>query len=367
MQLFIASRKGLLVLCPDTGSIEAHHFAGEPVSQFLCDQRDGRWYACLNLGHFGAKLHCSQDAGMTWQEISCPAFPPKPTEGFWAGDTTPWSVSHIWALEPGLASEPGVLWAGCMPAGLFRSDDYGHSWQLIESLWFDERRKEWMGGGNDNPGMHSILVDPRDAKHITVAISCGGIWTSFDSGATWLLIGQGQRANFLPGQFSDEPNAQDPHRLVANHQNPDVHWIAHHCGIFVSHDASKQYRLLKDTAEAGFGFAVAVDPHDANTAWFVPATADTHRYPADLALSVMRTTDGGHSFQHYREGLPQAGCFDLIYRHALTVDDSGHLLAMASTTGNLWISHNRGEAWQQLHCNLPPVAAVKFYAGTLKR
>ena len=34
--------------------------------------------AGLNLGHFGAKLHASDDAGQTWHEVVAPAFPPQP-------------------------------------------------------------------------------------------------------------------------------------------------------------------------------------------------------------------------------------------------------------------------------------------------
>ncbi len=359
-QLMIASRKGLLVVAPDSGKIVAHHFAGEPVSQFLCDTRDGSWYACLNLGHFGSKLRRSKDEGNTWQEITCPAFPPKPTDGMWADDLTPWSVGHIWALELGHANQPGTLWAGCMPAGLFRSNDYGQTWQLIESLWLDERRRGWMGGGNDHPGMHSVLIDPRDANHLTVAISCGGIWTSYNAGGTWELIGKGQRATFMPEEAADEPNGQDPHRLIANTKQPDTHWIQHHCGIFVSHDGSQHYHMLKDTKEFGFGFALAVDPHDSSTAWFVPATADIQRYPIDYAMSVMRTSDGGKTFEHFRKGLPQQQCFDLVYRHGLAIDHTGNTLAMASTTGNLWVSEDRAESWRQLSGVMPPVAALGF-------
>jgi hypothetical protein len=359
-QLMISSRKGLLQMDTLTGQILSHHFPGEAVSRFFQDPRDSAWYACLNLGHFGAKLHRSINQGASWQEISCPAFPEKPEAGFWADDVTPWSVGHVWCLAAGHVDEPGVLWAGCMPAGLFRSIDNGQTWQLIESLWLDERRKEWMGGGNDHPALHSILVDPRNAQHITVAISCGGIWTSFDAGATWTLIGAGQRATFLPEELAGSLNGQDPHRLVANIPNPDTHWISHHCGIFVSRDGSQHYQQLMPPAGYDFGFAVAVDPNNARRAWFVPAIADLKRYPINSALAVMRTDDGGSSFQLYRQGLPQQNCFDLVYRHSLVVDNSGQQLAMASTTGNLWSSTNAGESWQQLASSLPPVAALDF-------
>jgi hypothetical protein len=61
-----------------------------------------------------------------------------------------------------------------------------------------------------------------------------------------------------------------------------------------------------------------------------------------------------------REGLPQRGAYDLIYRHGLDVDDSGEKLAMGSTTGALWFSADGGEHWQLVNAHLPPVYAVRF-------
>jgi hypothetical protein len=43
-------------------------------------------------------------------------------------------------------------------------------------------------------------------------------------------------------------------------------------------------------------------------------------------------------------GLPQEDSYDPILRHALDVDGTGDRLAFGSTTGNLWISVDQGEA-----------------------
>ena len=50
-------------------------FLGEPVSAVLEDPRDGAIYAALNLGHFGCKLHRSEDGGKSWEELPAPAYP----------------------------------------------------------------------------------------------------------------------------------------------------------------------------------------------------------------------------------------------------------------------------------------------------
>ncbi|APW36558.1 sialidase [Rhodoferax koreense] len=360
--LLVATRKGLLTVRQDGNawSIDALFFPGEPVSQVLADPRDGAWYAALRLGHFGVKLHKSLDRGASWTEIAAPAFPPKPDSGPLADDPTPWSVDMVWSLAAGGADEPGTLWAGCLPAGLFKSEDGGTSWVLNEALWQQPGRRQWMGGGYDQAGMHSVVVDPRDARHITVAISCGGVWQTRDGGASWVLSAAGMRADYMPADSADDQNAQDPHRMVQCAAAPDHLWVQHHCGIYRSTDGARSWQAIAAPVPSGFGFAVACDPRDPDRAWFVPAKVDACRIPVDGRMVVTRTDDGGKTFRAFGAGLPQQHAFQLVYRHALEVAADGRTLAMASTTGGLWLSGDAGEHWHCVSNDLAPVAALAF-------
>ena len=359
-KLLVASRKGLFVVEGQglLWEITSHHFAGDPVTQVLVDPRNGDWYAALRLGHFGVKLRKSTDQGAHWVDVAAPAFPPKPTAGPLAEDTTPWNVELIWSMAPGGPDQPGTLWAGCMPAGLFKSEDGGQSWALNTPLWEDPRRMGWFGGGNDYPGMHSVLVDPRNAQHLSVAVSCGGVWQTQDGGSTWELTAAGMAANYLPTDSAEDQNTQDPHRMVQCAAQPDVLWVQHHCGIYRSSDGGKRWVGITAPAPSDFGFAVACDPHDPLRAWFVPAAADTHRYAVDGKMVVNRTDDGGATFKTFGRGLPQAHAYHLVYRHSLELAPDRHTLAMSSTTGGLWISPDAGEQWHCVSRDLPPVAAV---------
>ena len=78
----------------------------------------------------------------------------------------------------------------------------------------------------------------------------------------------------------------------------------------------------------------------------------------DGGLCVARTTDGGRSWQSFRSGLPQEHAYDIVLRHGLDV--AGDRLCFASTTGNVYLSEDRGETWQCLANNLPPVYSVRF-------
>jgi hypothetical protein len=353
-RMLVATRKGLITLtCNGSGwSVARTDFPGVPVTAALHDARDGALYAVLKHGHFGAKLHRSDDEGKSWKELAAPAF---------ASDAAgaP-ALFQVWTLQAGGADEPGRLWAGAIPAGLFRSDDRGESWQQVMPLWNVPERAKWFGGGYDEAGIHSISPDPRDSKRVFVAISCGGVWESADGGGSWSLQGEGLVAAYMPPEQAGARESQDPHRVARCAAAPDTMWMQHHNGIFRSTDAGVTWTQLTLPGD-DFGFAVAAHPQEAATAWFVPAIKDELRVPRGGALAVTRTRDGGKTWETLSKGLPQRDAYDLIYRHGLDVDDSGTRLAMGSTTGNLWVSDDAGEGWQLINAHLPPIYAVKLY------
>lgn len=364
-ELLISTRKGLFTIGRGANGWQVNRtaFLGDNVSLTHRDARDGTYYAALDHGHFGVKLHRSAN-GVDWEEVPAPKYPERPAD---ADDTTntgaavPWSLHRIWAFaDAGGADRPGSLWCGTIPGGLFRSDDRGDTWRLAEGLWRHPDRKRWFGGGADLPGIHSVLVDPRDPRRVLVGVSCGGVWLSRDDGATWEVRAQGMRADFMPPDQAGDPVIQDPHRVVACAADFDRMWAQHHCGIWRSDDGAERWVEITKAGPSTFGFAVVAHPRDRDTAWFVPAVSDQHRIPVDGELVVTRTRDGGATFDVLRAGLPQSHAYDLVYRHGLDIDESGERLAFGSTTGAVWVSEDGGDSWSTISQHLPPVYAVAF-------
>ncbi len=350
---WVATRKGLFELRCDGAAwaITNVAFLGEPVSAVLLPDGEGRMMAALNLGHFGVKTHVSENAGRSWHEVATPTYPAQPqgVEG------PAWKLQLTWVLE----RSGSTVWAGTLPGGLFRSPDFGQSWQLVDALWNVPGRSGWFGGGYDVPGIHSICPHPTREHELLVGVSSGGVWHTADDGQTWASRCKGLRATYVPPEQAEEPNVQDPHAVRRCFAQPDVLWCQHHNGIWRSDDNAMSWRPI-EAPVSSFGFAVAPHPHDANTAWFVPAQADERRVPVGAALVVNRTRDAGRSFDSLRTGLPQKHAYDLIYRHGLAVADDGVHLMMGSTTGNVWSSADGGERWVKLDAHLPPVFAVHF-------
>jgi len=365
-QLAIGTRKGLLTYQESSGqwSISSESHLGARVSYSMRDTRSGLLFACLDHGHWGAKLQRSADAGKTWEEIPAPQYP----EGAELKDGKPAVLRYQWCLAQGAADHPGRLYLGTEPGGLFVSDNDGDSFELVESLWNHESRKEmWMGGGLDEPGVHSVLVDPRDPRKITVGISVAGVFATTDGGETWRPSNTGLKADFLPNP--DVEIGHDPHLVVRCAAQPDVLWQQNHCGIFRSTDGAANWTRVSEPGQesgtdgaafgtAHFGFAIVVDPQDGDTCWVIPAVSDEVRIAIDRQLCVCRTTDGGQTWVAFRNGLPQEDCYDFAFRHNL--DLCGDRLVFGTACGSLYFSDDRGESWRVLANHLPPIYSVRF-------
>ncbi len=363
--------------------------AGIPVCYAARDPRDGTLWSSLDHGHWGPKLSRSRDGGATWEDLSSLKYPEgaryivkvlptpdfDPTAPAGAPEYQAATVLKIWHLAFGHADQPGRIYAGTIPGGLFVSDDGGDTWALNRPLWNHETRggdlfagdatseNRWFGTpasidyGVFEPGIHSIVIDPRDAHHLHVAVSSAGVLESTDGGESWVGRNRGMLNDYMPNPAAEW--GHDPHFVTASAGQPDHLWQQNHCGVFVSDDGAKNWRKVSlPDVGVHFGFPIAADGQDGRTAWVVPAIADSARMARDGGLCVARTSDGGQSWQVFRQGLPQEHAYDIVLRHAL--DAAGDCLCFGSSTGNVYLSEDRGETWQCLGHNFPPVYSVRF-------
>ena len=389
--ILLGTRKGTVIFDRSDGHWRPRPIthAGIPVCYAARDPRDGTLWCSLDHGHWGPKLSRSRDGGKTWEDVlslkypggaryivkvlPTPDFDPEAPVG--RPEYADATVYKIWNIAFGSAEQPGRLYAGTIPGGLFVSDDGGDSWELNRPLWNHESRggdlfagdatseNKWFGTpasidyGVFEPGIHSIVIDPRDPDHIHVAASSAGVIETTDGGRTWQARNQGVTNDYLPNPEAEW--GHDPHFVTGCAAQPDHLWQQNHCGVFYSGDGAQSWKKVSAPEEGvHFGFPVAVDANDGRTAWVVPARADMERMAIDGGLCVARTADGGQSWQVCRSGLPQENAYDIVLRHGLDV--AGDCLCFGSSTGNVYLSEDRGENWRCLGSNFPPVYSVRF-------
>ena len=230
------------------------------------DPRDGALYASLDHGHFGVHFHRSDDDRRPWVEIAAPEYPPKPPG---LSEINPmsqqersWTTQLGWTVEPGHADEPGVLWCGTIPGGLFRSDDRGGSCGWSSRSGTSPPARSGSVAATTRPACIRSASIRAEPGRLVVGVSCGGAWRTDDGGETWTVAAHGMRSDFVPSDLADDPDTQDPHRIVRCPADPDSLWTQHHCGIFRSVDNGDWWTEIHEAGPSTFGFAVVVHPDD---------------------------------------------------------------------------------------------------------
>ena len=379
-QLLIATRKGLFILRSDRRrihwTIDDPHFLGHVIQHAVADPRRGdTLLAATRTGHLGPTIFRSLDGGRTWREAERPPAFDKADNG-----TTGRVLSHTFWLTPGHASEPGVWWAGSSPQALWISEDDGLNWRGVRGFNdhpdYALRTEDPQGGTPDGPVLHSILIDPRDARHLYLGLSGGGVWESTDRGDSWSPLNEGMATVLADPDAPPGPeqptslawtpigSSHDPHCVQLHPLAPDVLYQQNHCGIYrLARPSSRWVRIGRNMpADVGdIGFVIGVHPRDPATAWVFPmdGTDVWPRTSPGGRPAMYMTNDAGASWQRQDRGFPERGWLT-VKRQGLAIDTGNPVgIYLGTTSGEVWASIDEGDTWRSIAAHLPEIYAVE--------
>ncbi len=365
--LLVATRKGAWLYHGDTTRkswrVDGPHFLGHIIHHLVLDPRDGKTLlAAAKTGHLGPTVFRSTDLGQTWKEAAQPpAFAP-------ACNGLPGrAVDHTFWLTPGPANEPETWYAGTSPQGLFRSQDGGVTWEPFSILNDNPQLRQWMGSEKDGtpngPKLHSIIVDPRDSRHLYIAMSGGGVHETTDGGASFSTLIDGMEV--VEGLDPNEVSFHDPHCIRLCTSNPDRLYQQNHCGIYRLDRPSRRWENIGKNMPADtsrVGFPMVVHPRDADTAWVFPMDgADVWpRTSPGGKPAVYATRDAGATWQRLASGLPENQAWWTVKRQAMSADALDPVgLYFGTTSGEVWMSDDENRQWRCLARHLPEIYAVE--------
>ena len=366
-RLLVGTRKGLWQLTrAGTGdwTVSGPEFLGHVIQHAVADPRDpATVVVAARTGHLGPTIFRSTDAGRTFVESTSPP-------AFRAGDRLERAVRAAFWLTPGHADQPGVWYAGASPQGLFRSADGGDTWSPVDG-WNDhpmwETWCEWPEENTpDGSMLHSVLVDPRDADHLYLGLSAGGVFESTDGGRDWAPLNLGSLALFHPDP--DPEFGQDPHCVRLHPQDPDRLYQQNHCGIYRMDRPEGRWTRVGEQmpADVGdIGFPIELHPRDPDTAWVFPmdGTDVWPRTSPGGTPAVYVTHDAGASWSRQDTGLPERAWWT-VKRQAMTVDAGDPVgVYFGTTSGEVWGSGDEGASWAPLVQHLPEIYSVELVAG----
>jgi hypothetical protein len=366
LTLLVATRKGAFIYYSDAARkgwrVDGPHFLGHIINHLVIDPRDGRsMLMAAKTGHLGPTIFRSSDFGKSWKEATRPPAFPKAAEG-----EPQRAVDYTFWLTPGHPDEPRSWYGGTSPRALFRTDDGGETWESIAGFNDHPMLPKWAPPEEETPGgntLHSILIDPRDASHLYLGMSGGGVFESLDKGVTWQALNKGVVVDFGPDLYPEY--GQDPHCVCMHPMRPDRLYQQNHCGIYRLDRPGDTWdrignRMPKEVGDIGFG--IVLHPRDPDTCWVFPMDGTTvwPRTSPGGRPATYRTRDGGASWERQDRGLPREQGWFTVKRQAFAADPFDPVgLYFGTTGGEIWLSANEGGSWRQLAAHLPEIFALE--------
>ena len=363
VRVLVGTRKGAFILSSDGArrnwDVSGPHFAGWEVYHLKGSPLEpNRLFASQSSGWFGQLIQRSDDGGTTWTPVDNTfVYDGVPgTHQWYDGTAHPWEFKRVWHLEPSL-TDPDTVYAGVEDAAMFRTTDGGKSWHELAGLRGHGSGAHWAPGAG-GMCLHTILIDPANAKRMFIAISAAGAFRTEDGGESWTPINRGLRSQHIPDPTAEVGHCV--HRLAMHPSRPQVLFMQKHWDVMRTDDGGDSWREVSGNLPTDFGFVIDVHAHEPETIYVVPIKSDSEHFPLDGKLQVFRSRTGGEQWEPLTKGLPQRDCYVNILRDAMSVDRLDSCGVYFGTTGGqVYASPDAGDNWTAIVSNLPPVLSVE--------
>ena len=251
----------------------------------------------------------------------------------------------------------------------------------------------------------SIAVDPGDPKHLLVGAAGGGIWESFDTGATWAPRTD-QMPSLAIGALTFDPSA--PSRVYAGSGEGNFYYNLG-AGVFKSTNGGTTWTVAASAPFVGVGFYdLVVDPKtpavlyaattngfykstNSGASWTVKRAVncwDISVHPNGGAVEILATfsdglfksTNGGTSFTAVALPSPPAGAWArLAVDRVTTSPDVAYVFGAIGTVAYLWrrsgtiwkkittpASLDTSQAWYDWYVAATPNSTAQVFLGAIE-
>ncbi len=309
--------------------------AGCHISSLMLEPRRGGLFAGVHHGG----LYLSLDGGQTWEPRS---------RGI--------AQEHVFTLASVERDGAVVLYLGTEPAHLYQSVDYGESWEELPALRSVDEIDRWMFPAPPHePHVKDIAFDPRDSRTMYVAIEQGALLKTTDAGQTFRELKEYSRP--------DDPVYRDLHRVILRPSNPDEIYFSGGAGLYYSKNGGETWEHLSGReARVGYPDGLVLSPENDQVLYMAGASENpgTWRQSHDANAAIVRSRDGGRTWEHLDRGLP-AHLRGNVEALSLAAWPGGFSLFAGTTDGDVFASDDKGESWTVAASGLAPVSKGGHY------
>ena len=187
------------------------------------------------------------------------------------------------------------------------------------------------------------------------------MWLTDDGGQSWRKGNERLRPRYLPEDTPEDEIGLCVHRLRRHPRKPERIFMQFHGGVYRSDDAGESWQDIAPGLPSDFGFPLAIDPADADSAYVIPLNADTDRVTPEGRVRVYETRDAGATWTPRGDGLPSSDAYLTVLRQALDAAGEGPSLELyfGATSGSVFGSPDAGASWFAVAEHLPPVYSVR--------
>ncbi|HLQ35772.1 MAG TPA: hypothetical protein VK457_24050 [Chloroflexota bacterium] len=282
----------------------------------------------------------SDDAGKSWKKPSY-------------GRRGPGKVRCV-TLDP---NDERTLYAGAEPIDVFVSHDAGASWECLDSVW----NEPFIGTitypvAVVEPHVRDIAVDPSNPKVMYVALQVGFMLKTTDGGATWKLLNKQLDADVHTVRL----NPRDPRNILIATGGHDYRLgTAPGKALYRSEDGGESWQPTGASFAQEYSVPLEIDPKNPHVAFagLANGTPNAWRRPTGAEGAIVRTTDGGETWQEVATDVPDRSQRMAIGIAIDPIQPSNVYAALHD--GHLLASHDGGDSWTQLEVRTPRPNGLK--------
>jgi len=236
----------------------------------------------------------------------------------------------------------GVVFAGTIPAGTWKSKDGAETWAELPALAGAPGCEGWTAPCG-SPIATALAAHPKDPKTLYCGIEVGGLYRSRDAGRKWFDLGLA---------------CPDVHSIQVSPAKHERVYVTTGAGSFCSDDEGFNWRQMGQANPRQYTMGLAAHPAEPDRVVISAAAGPPSTWDGreGARCDVYLSTDAGRRFRTVAKGLTGA-----VQRKALAINPKVPSEVIFGTTlGDVWYSNDGGETFDQVAADLGNIKALAF-------